>query len=142
MTDLLTKLKTNLNIDDQYYAELYSEVFQHSMDQLNTTEAEDVDDALAIADAQLYLRNTQADLQQFFMANNLSSYVMGRLLEDGISPEDISKCLDQYSDPTYVKFLQLYHSAAYEYSQLIVDMIEAGISKTKELIDSGNDKLN
>ncbi len=142
MTDLLNKLKTNLNIDDQYCAELYSEVFQHSMNQLDTTEAEDVDDALAIADAQLYLRSTQADLQQFFMANNLSSYVMGKLLEDGISPEDISKCLDQYSDPTYVKFLQSYQSAAYEYSNLIVDMIEAGIKKTGELINSGNDKLN
>ena len=142
MTDLLTKLKTNLNIDDQYYAELYSEVFQHSMNQLDTTEAEDVDDALAIADAKLYLRATQADLQQFFMANNLSSYVMGKLLEDRISPEDISKCLDQYSDPTYVKFLQSYQSAAYEYSNLIIDMIEAGVNKTKELIDSGNDKLN
>ena len=141
MTDLLTKLKTNLNIDDQYYAELYSEVFKHSMNQLDTTEAEDVDDALAIADAQLYLHNTQADLQQFFMANNLSSYVMGRLLEDGISPEDISKCLDQYSDPTYVKFLQLYHSAAYEYSNLIVDMIEAGVDDTEQIISSGNDQL-
>lgn len=142
MTDLLSKLKTNLNIDDQYYAELYSEVFKHSMHQLETIEAENADDALAIADAKLYLRATQGDLQQFFMANNLSSYVMGRLLEDGISPEDINKCLDQYSDPIYVKFLQSYQSAAYEYSQLLIDMIEVGVDDTEQIISSGNDQLH
>lgn len=142
MTDLLDKLKTNLNIDDQYYADLYSSVFQHSMTTLNETQPESAEDVLSIDDAKLYLRNTQGDLQQFFMANNLSTYVLGKLLEDGLSPEDINKCLDQYADETYVKFLNSYQSAAYEYSGLIVDMIDQGIAKTTELVNSGNCKLN
>lgn len=142
MTDLLTKLKTNLNIDDQYYSDLYTETFKFSMDKLANTVPEDDQDAVAIEDAKLYLRSTQADLQTFFLTNSLSSYVMGKLLEDGMTPDEIDKCLDMYSDPTYIKFLNSYQSAAYTYSHLIVDTVEAGINKTQDMINAGNDKLN
>lgn len=140
--DLLSKLKRVLKIDDNYYSELYDSTFQHSMDVLNTTEPEDISDALQIEDAKLFLRNTQADLATFFLRNNLSAYVLGKLAEDGMTEEEINKCLDMYDDPLYKKFLASYSSAAYEYSNIIVDTIEAGIVNTNDQIDSGNVYLN
>lgn len=140
--DLLDKLKRVLNIDDNYYAELYQDTFTHSMNVLNTTEPEDVSDALQIEDAKLFLRNTQADLSTFFLRNNLSAYVLGKLAEDGLSQEDIDKCLNMYDDPTYKQFLASYHSAAYEYSQIIIDTINAGVDSTNDMADSGNVYLN
>lgn len=140
--DLLSKLKRVLKIDDNYYSELYDSTFQHSMDVLNTTEPEDVSDALQIEDAKLFLRNTQADLSTFFLRNNLSAYILGKLAEDGMTEEEISKCLDMYDDEVYKKFLASYQSAAYEYSQIIIDTINAGVDATNDMADSGNVYLN
>lgn len=140
--DLLDKLKRILKIDDNYYSELYDSSFQYTMDALNTTEPENAADALQIEDAKLFLRNARADLSTFFLRNNLSVYVLGKLAEDGMSEEEISKCLDMYDDMLYKKFLASYHAAAYEYSNIIVDTIEAGIVTTTDQINSGNVYLN
>lgn len=140
--DLLSKLKRVLKIDDNYYSELYDSTFQHSMNVLNTTEPEDVSDALQIEDAKLFLRNTQADLSTFFLRNNLSAYILGKLTEDGMTEEEISKCLDMYDNEVYKRFLASYQSAVYEYSNIIIDTIEAGIDSTNDQIDSGNVYLN